>query len=489
MQIKQLLELETAPDIEQKLGRLPDELKGAYREIYAKVAKSKHAKALVDRACMWVMCAYEPLTTVELIGAICIDPDDNTFRLTCEVDEDLLLRLCKYLLILDSQRKVWRFSHLSVAEYFEDNNLGRPQAHCHAAKVCLKLLIEAYKEPSEARDIFHPKHQLQFYSRNYWIGHVQTQEGQEADTVLADQLKAFLGSPGESSLEYREWHRRVFSDPYGRAPTSVLYNINSEDISPENASIFAICRFSFYTLLSDWWGKVEIAISQTNKRGDNLLALAAMGGCRPICKALLERGIHINTQSQYSGSTLAAAVAYSGETEILKFLIQEGKADVNMLLQYGEYGSALAAAAHSEKTEIIKFLAQEGKADVNMLLQCGDYGSALTAAAYWGRTEIIKFLVQEGKADVNMLLHSREYGSALAAAAYQGWKQCVESLINAGAKVNLKLENGLYETALQAAQADVTKRLWWDQRDEEELKQDKAEVMELLQRHGATNED
>ena len=309
MQIKQLLELETGPDIEQKLGKLPDELKGAYQEIYTKLAKSEHAKALVDRACMWVMCTYKPVTTVELIGAICIDPNSNTFRLTCEVDEDLLLRLCKYLLVLDSQRKIWRFSHLSVAEYFEDNGWGRPQAHCHAAKVCLKLLIEALKEPSETHDIFHPKHPLQSYSRCYWIAHAQTQEGQEADTVLANLLKTFLGSPRESSLEYREWHRWFVLNSRRIPSTSVLRNIRPEEISAADASTFAMCRFSFYTLLSDWWGEAKMALSQTNTPGDNLLTLAAKAGCRPICKALIERGIEINMQSKYSGSALAAAAS------------------------------------------------------------------------------------------------------------------------------------------------------------------------------------
>lgn len=52
--------------------------------------------------------------------------------------------------------------------------------------------------------------------------------------------------------------------------------------------------------------------------------------------------------------------------------------------------------------------------------------------------------------------------------------------------MNLRLENGPYDTALHAAQADVSqedlKTAWWDIRDEEQLKRDKAEVVELLQR-------
>jgi hypothetical protein len=87
---------------------------------------------------------------------------------------------------------------------------------------------------------------------------------------------------------------------------------------------------------------------------------------------------------------------------------------------------------------------------------------------------------------VNLPLQTGRYGSALAAAAYWGWKQCVEILIDAGAKVDLRSENGPYSTAFHTSQADVShedrEAAWWDIRSEERQKRDKAEVVELLQR-------
>ncbi|RYP17500.1 hypothetical protein DL765_004464 [Monosporascus sp. GIB2] len=544
LQIKQLLELETEAAIRDRLGRLPTGLKATYDEIYGKVhARHKHDKALADRAFMWVMCACEPLSSEELLSAIRPDAERDAFDLSEEITESRLLHLCNNLLVFDSQRKIWRFSHLSVTEYFEENHWGLRQAHCRAAKVCLKLLIEISEEPksgsvstgaendhtSNASDIFRPDHPLQVYSRHHWITHVQTQEGQEADPVLAGLLKKFLGSPGESSVQYREWHRHVFSEP--TAPYTSVFReygangIGEDDISPANVAILGMCRFSLYTLLSDWWANAEIPLSQTNNNGNNLLAIAAEAGCIRICEALIKRGMQVDMQSGIYGSALAAAV-YRGHIETVKFLVQNG-ADVNMPLQTGDYGSALAAAAYGGHTETVKFLVQNG-ADINMPLQTGDYGSALTAAAYEGRieivkfliqegakvnmplqtgyygsalaatayrgqTEIIKFLVQEGGADANVQLQWGSFGSALAAAAYCGWKECAESLIDAGAKVNLRLENGPYGTAIQAARQDMSQedrsREWPDTRDEERLKQDKAEVVEMLQRRDAINED
>ena len=68
------------------------------------------------------MCACKPLKSDELLSAIRLDATSDIIHLSEEADEDLLLDLCNNLLVLDSQRKVWRFSHLSVTEYFEENH-------------------------------------------------------------------------------------------------------------------------------------------------------------------------------------------------------------------------------------------------------------------------------------------------------------------------------------------------------------------------------
>ena len=70
------------------------------------------------------------------------------------------------------------------------------------------------------------------------------------------------------------------------------------------------------------------------------------------------------------------------------------------------------------------------------MLQAGSYCSALAAAAYWGRVvEITAFLVE------------------------------------VGAEVNLKLENGLFVTTLQASEMDMSREdvkwIFYDPRTEE----------------------
>ncbi|KAK7413945.1 hypothetical protein QQX98_007214, partial [Neonectria punicea] len=372
LQIKQVLELPTEEDIRSKLGKLPTGLKDAYDEIYGNIARHQHAKDLVDRACVWVMSAHEPLGSDVLLSAIRVDFDHNNITLANMATEGRLLALCNNLLVLDSQRSVWRFSHLSVVEYFETNHWNLRQAYCNAAKVCLKLLIETYKNPieeseiessdeehdSEPQDMFDLAHPFQKYLRYHWIIHVRTyedqlvKERQQADTVLAQLLQMFLGSPGNSSVPYRGWYRHIrYSVHQGYRLSPVLGGFN--EISPEYVTICAMCRLSFYIVLRGWWETAEIPLSQKNDQGDDLLTLAGLAGCKAICQELLKRGMQINpstTTGRY-GSALAAAVA-CGEREVVELLIEHG-ADVNLLLSSGGNGSALATATAYGDREVV----------------------------------------------------------------------------------------------------------------------------------------
>ncbi|KAH8806813.1 hypothetical protein DL96DRAFT_1822167, partial [Flagelloscypha sp. PMI_526] len=187
---------------------------------------------------------------------------------------------------------------------------------------------------------------------------------------------------------------------------------------------------------------------------ESAFELAVRCGNMKIIKFLVTEGkadVDLLLTGGHYCSALAAAARY-GRLEVAKFLVTEGGADVNLLLPAGRYGSALAAAAYWGQLDVVRFLVSEGSADVNLLLIAGDFGSALAAAAYWGELEVVKFLVTEGKADINLLLTAGHYGSALAAAAYCGRLETVKFLVTkGGADVNLLLVAGRYGSALAAA--------------------------------------
>lgn len=186
--------------------------------------------------------------------------------------------------------------------------------------------------------------------------------------------------------------------PFRRSPwlrgLSALGNLDK--ILPEDAAVLMACRFSFYTLLSEWWADSEITLSRTSTSGENLLTLAAAAGCRPICETLIKRGMQVDMppRSGRSGSALAAA-AFKGHINVVKFLVQQG-ADINLPLQHGLFGSALAAAASRGSIEIVRFLVEQG-ADINLQLP-GKYSldNALEAAVVGEKSEVVKLLAKQG---------------------------------------------------------------------------------------------
>ena len=100
-----------------RLGKLPKDLRESYDEIYGKIQRlHSYEKGMVDRAFQWVLCAIMPLTSDELLAAILQDPASDEFVPVGGMTEHTLLELSNNLLVLDSQRKIWRFAHLSVAE-------------------------------------------------------------------------------------------------------------------------------------------------------------------------------------------------------------------------------------------------------------------------------------------------------------------------------------------------------------------------------------
>jgi ankyrin repeat domain-containing protein 50 len=463
-----VLEAPTEEDIRSKLGKLPIGLEKAYDEIYKDIAGHKHARIFFDRACMWVMSTFRPLRSEELLAAIRVDPDKDTIDLTDDITEMSLSAWCKHLLVVDSQRKVWRFSHLSVLEYFERNHWCLGQLHSNAAKVCLSLLVGTHKilrspqsmgtpeakHDSVLQDILDPVHPLQNYAQNFWVMHIRTYEQQleiereDVDHTLSRMLKSFLGSFEESSIHYRKWYRRIVSGK-GRLRGYNSEIIRVEELLPENVAIFVACRFSVYHLLEDWWNEMEFTASRTNKLGESLLALASVAGCKPICERLTNMGLSVNSRFKGLdyGSVLAAA-ASRGNAEVVRFLVEQG-ADVNASLSSGKYGNALAAAAVSGDKETVKILIEHG-AQVNLTLTSGNYGSALVAAVVKGEVSIVQCLYKQG-ADVNATLSIGRYGSALAAAAVRGGKDLVETLLDQGANVNMPLSSGDYGSALAAA--------------------------------------
>lgn len=435
--------------------------------------------------------------------------DENHNELEEVIDKNTLLSLCKNLLVFDQPLNRFRFCHASVSEYIENELWNSQRAHCYTAKSCLRFLMLAYGEPAastvpksgyeelmittqkdpelhEDSVIFSRDYPFHFYSRHHWMRHIQRQEyialeSNGFDYPLNALLREFLSSPSRSGPVYQAWHQDVSDDVRLIRDTAIFTDFSTlEDISPPTLPILAVCRFSFNTILQDWWDRDDMFLTYFNKQNETPLIIAVRAGCISICEKLLNRQAFVDRSGDRS-SALATA-AFDGKLGIARLLIQKG-ATVDLAL-HGDFGSALATAVSTGNLDMVRLLIENG-ATVDMPLQ-GDYRSALATAVSFGdspmielllenranvdlelqghcgsalsvavstsRLDIVKLLIEKG-ATIDMPMKrdfQGNFGSALAAAAQRGQLQVAEYFIEKGANIDLELP-GLYGTALAAA--------------------------------------
>ncbi|WAO93291.1 Hypothetical protein NCS54_01083300 [Fusarium falciforme] len=436
LQVDQLRVFEHERDLRDRLGRLPKDLKSSYDEIYQRIQdRPEYSRVRILRALMWVTASVRPLTTDELVAAIRLDPDKEEIDKPGEVTEEQLLGWCANLLIRDQQKSysrsvtIWRPCHLSVVEYLEDR-FTMPSAHLFVTLANLFFLVV---QPDEDDSLS----TLQGYASQKWMEHVQSYDKASINFTcapydrVAAMLKRFLGSPTQSSDAYVRWR----SNADRRRDRE--FNVNNP--------LFVFCFYPVFYPLRDWWESDDVEFDHLalNGHGESLLTVAAGSGCIPICDSLIRRVTPVNPEKHGKdyGSPLGAA-AISGHAHMIEFLLEQG-AHVDLLLQDGVYGSALAAAGNAS---ISQLLIDKG-ADVNLMLEAGSYGSALAAA---NDKTMAQLLIDKG-ADVNMILKAGAFGSALVSAAANEAKDTVKFLIDKGANINLPLSHGGYGSALIAA--------------------------------------
>ncbi|RFU32262.1 hypothetical protein B7463_g4088, partial [Scytalidium lignicola] len=498
-------------DIQGRLRRLPRNLKDAYDDIYKSIPKD--GRQIADRALQWVMCAYRPLSTKELLPAVCQDIDEDEIQHPGDLDEDLLLEYCRNLLVINPSRKVWTPSHLSVIEYFENHLWDQQQANYLVACSCLLLLNSAYSYSNGSNR--HEKYgenyggdaddksnnDMATYNSKYnflsgliryatwcWMVHVKICDQVIRNQRLSVLLKQSLGSPMDSSIVYRNWYREV-SGTYGfLAPRAPRFPFHFSELE-QDSSASAICGFGFYTILPHWWDTPWREVISKDETNCRLLHFAAIAGSVSICERLISWGINVNSQVNVTryGSPMIAA-AHLGDMEVVQLLLEHG-ADVNAQIQVGEYGSALIAGARGGNEKIVQLLL-EHKADVNAQIQTGEYGNALIAGAYEGNEKITQLLLKHG-ADVNAQDQVGCDGTALKAAKLEGTKDIVDLLLQYGAIDETDQEKGEDESDEENDGSNASD--WEDvdsseESDEEEAEDPASEILPLqLQnqpRHG-----
>ncbi|KOC08180.1 ankyrin repeat-containing protein [Aspergillus flavus AF70] len=445
------------------LNHLPRGLEKTYDQIYGQIQQlAPPTRQKVQNALM----------SDELLAAIRMNVETGDIKLTSHITEKSLLSFSQSLLVVDSKKYVWRLSHLSVVEYFERRQtlLDRP-ARFNCGSVCLSSLIEAYGKlndhsasvhpsssavtvfPGDKLDINNPFHQ---YAKQHWPVHFRNNVPDDHSKRI---LKRFLGSPQESSPYFRHWiqyifkHQDSFELPYGNG------RVSQDDLEPIDTPVLAMAWLGLYHPLQEWWEDEHIDLLLENNRGETLIAIAARVRCEPLCKKLVSR-LPKDQRTRGCGCALIIA-AKQGDENLVRFLVQEGNANVNLVAR--GFTTALCEACVIGALNIVKYLVEEAQASVDVRTECDNYISALAAACHSdsaSRLELVKYLLEEAGAVVDPPLVSGLANSALGIASSIEPLDLVKYLVEKGnADVNLQLEGWRCSHGTALADAVIRRRL------------------------------
>jgi hypothetical protein len=248
LQIKHLCAMKIENEVEEELGKLPDDLATTYNQIYRRIQDDPRSAPLALKALMWILVAEIPLSPAEWAGGVSWAlprPGGKSSKLKMPV----LLDVCQNLVVHDVQRNVMRFSHLSVREFLQTKALDRQAAEM-AASACLAILQHPHtlNDQPTTSTYLTPFH---LYSIRYWPEHVLRCDDNDPTPQLSSTLSVFMGSFVRPADAYIDWHEEAALMHVDELP----FEDDEIDgvMSPPPNPLFAAACFGFEKVCSHLW--------------------------------------------------------------------------------------------------------------------------------------------------------------------------------------------------------------------------------------------
>lgn len=216
MSLEALSQVKYKPDFKKTLGQLPVKLSGLYDIIHTQIDQpSTYGRSVAIMTLTWLLCAQRLLRAEELLAAVYVDDIESSSESDEDEDngeagssENDILRLCRNLVVLDSEQKTFRFAHQSVREYL----LGKSEytvmeQHALATKRCLDVYLT---EPSPSSRVPRTQPQnniLKDYAEAYWPVHYKYIEDCEFHEIreIQEKVSHFLMKGPRTSHLYIQW--------------------------------------------------------------------------------------------------------------------------------------------------------------------------------------------------------------------------------------------------------------------------------------------
>ncbi|KAF2648176.1 hypothetical protein K491DRAFT_256579 [Lophiostoma macrostomum CBS 122681] len=193
----------TVGGLKRALQRLPRGINQTYDEAMRRIdAQTEEERLLARKILTWVIHAKRPLSTLELIEAVAVEPRTSNLDADFLPDVDDLDSVCAGLISIDKNSNVVRLVHYTAQEYFEGSTWF-PRAHDDIIIACATYLSYDCFKNTVPHSRFAP---LYKYAALFWGSHGREAKNSDwhgaqflRDTALASRVGRKLFSKHEKS--------------------------------------------------------------------------------------------------------------------------------------------------------------------------------------------------------------------------------------------------------------------------------------------------
>ncbi len=382
LQIKTILNKQTAGDMDEALERLPRDLDDAFTETLQRIRKQSDGQnTLGMETLMWIAHARRPLLVTELSEALAIKPGSTSLKPRFRPSQKRMVDCCMGLVTVDEKSSVVRLVHFSVQEYLHKYRDGVfADGERTIAEGCITyLLFEPFtlgprRDEVEILDLI-SKNAFVKYAAHHWGSHVHSAKSEKIDQLA---LKFLQAEPQRGcSLQTLQYSANLREEYWNEEESCSCNGLHL-------AAMFGLERLGKQLL-----GVNGIGVDDITKMGTTALIQAAAGGHKDFSEMLLRMQAD-RTKENWYGTALHCA-AEAGQVTTILALLGTGLS-VDIRDRRGR--TSLHCATVSGHPSAMRALLEHG-AEVNAI--CNKNYTSLRYAVVWEQPqETVRILLLNG---------------------------------------------------------------------------------------------